>query len=220
MTQHNSRLCKGYFTKRESDGMLHQMTWHPQSPNLDPIEMIWDKSERRVNEKQTSAQHMLEKYSSWSWLRECQECAKLSSRQRVSTLKNLKYKSLFWFLHDYICYLIVLMSSLLFYNVEIVQIKKNPWIRWCVLTFDWYCTFIHTHPPLHVLLLICSYFAVRTCREVFCQNLFRNIKHFFEYLPIRLSTVNLRIRVQVWPCRHSPSWKVIFRHVLFLNVVL
>jgi hypothetical protein len=27
------------------------------------------------------------------------------------------------------------MSLLLFYNVEIVQIKKKPWIQ----TFDWYC---------------------------------------------------------------------------------
>jgi hypothetical protein len=26
MTQHTSRLCKGYLTKKESDGVLHQMT--------------------------------------------------------------------------------------------------------------------------------------------------------------------------------------------------
>ena len=44
----------------------------------------------------TSAQHvgtpsrLLEKHSRWSWLRECQECAKLS-RQNVATLRNLKY---------------------------------------------------------------------------------------------------------------------------------
>ena len=25
-TQHTARLCKGYFTKKERDGMLHQMT--------------------------------------------------------------------------------------------------------------------------------------------------------------------------------------------------
>ena len=34
--------------------------------------------------------------TSWSWFRECQECAKLSSRQSVATLKNLKCK-IFWF---------------------------------------------------------------------------------------------------------------------------
>ncbi|XP_070289958.1 olfactory receptor 4M1-like [Salvelinus sp. IW2-2015] len=32
MTQHTSRLCKSYLTKKESDGVLHQMTWPPQSP--------------------------------------------------------------------------------------------------------------------------------------------------------------------------------------------
>ncbi|CDQ66904.1 unnamed protein product [Oncorhynchus mykiss] len=42
MTQHTSRLCKGYLTKHESDGVLHQMTCPPQSPDLNPIEMVWD----------------------------------------------------------------------------------------------------------------------------------------------------------------------------------
>jgi hypothetical protein len=36
----------GYLTKKESDGVLHQMTWPPQSPNLNPIEMVWDESDR------------------------------------------------------------------------------------------------------------------------------------------------------------------------------
>ena len=38
--------------------MLHQMTWPPQSPHLNPIEMVWDELDCRVKEKQpTSAQH-------------------------------------------------------------------------------------------------------------------------------------------------------------------
>ena len=45
--------------------------------------------------------------TSRSWLRECQKSAKLSSRQRVATLKNLKYilicLILFWLLHDSMC---------------------------------------------------------------------------------------------------------------------
>ena len=58
MTQHTSRLCNGYLTKKESDGVLHQMIWPPQSPDLNQIEMFWDELDRRVKEKQpTSAQH-------------------------------------------------------------------------------------------------------------------------------------------------------------------
>uniref|UniRef100_A0AAZ3RZ77 Uncharacterized protein n=1 Tax=Oncorhynchus tshawytscha TaxID=74940 RepID=A0AAZ3RZ77_ONCTS len=41
--KHTPRLCKGYLTKKESDGVLHQMTWPPQSPDFNPVEMVWDK---------------------------------------------------------------------------------------------------------------------------------------------------------------------------------
>ena len=54
MTQHSSRVCNGYLTK-ESDGVLHQMTWHPQSSNLNQIEMVWDESDHIVKEKQPTS---------------------------------------------------------------------------------------------------------------------------------------------------------------------
>ena len=54
------RLCKGYLTK-EGDGVLYQMTWPPQPPDLSPIVTVWDELDRRVKEKQpTSAQILLE----------------------------------------------------------------------------------------------------------------------------------------------------------------
>ena len=59
-------MYKGYLTKKESDGVLHQMTWPPQSVDLNPIVMVWDELDRRVKEKQpTSAQHM------WELLQDC-----------------------------------------------------------------------------------------------------------------------------------------------------
>ncbi|CDQ78334.1 unnamed protein product [Oncorhynchus mykiss] len=51
---------------KESDGLLHQMTWPPQSPDLNPIEMVWDELDCRVKEKQpTCAQHI------WELLQDC-----------------------------------------------------------------------------------------------------------------------------------------------------
>ena len=64
--KHTSRLCTGYLTKKESDGVLHQMTWAPQSPNLNPIEVVWDELDCRVKKKQlTSAHHM------WKLIQNC-----------------------------------------------------------------------------------------------------------------------------------------------------
>ena len=53
-------------TKKEIDGVLHQMTWPPQSPDLNLIEIVWDELDYRVKEKQpTNAQHM------WELLQDC-----------------------------------------------------------------------------------------------------------------------------------------------------
>ena len=49
-------------------GVLYQMTWPPQSSDLNPIEMVWDELEHRVKEKQpTRAQHM------WELLQDCRK---------------------------------------------------------------------------------------------------------------------------------------------------
>ena len=93
-----SRLCTGYLTKKESGGVVHQMTWPPQSPDLNPdwggLGWVGPQSEIKAANKCSAyvgtPSRLLEKHSRWRWMRECQECAKLSSRQRVGTLKNLK----------------------------------------------------------------------------------------------------------------------------------
>jgi hypothetical protein len=48
----------------ESGEELHQMTWPPQSPNLNPIELVWDELDCRVKEKQQN------KYV-WELLQDC-----------------------------------------------------------------------------------------------------------------------------------------------------
>ena len=66
MTQHTSRLCKGHLTKKESDWGLHQMTWPPQSPDLNPFEMVWDQLDCRVKEKQPTSAHCM-----WELFQDC-----------------------------------------------------------------------------------------------------------------------------------------------------
>ena len=70
---------------------------------------------------------------------------KASSRQRVATLRNLKYilicLILFWLLLDSMCYFIVLMSSLLFYNVKNSTNKEK--LQWeGVLKIFWPAVYI------------------------------------------------------------------------------
>jgi hypothetical protein len=64
---HISRLFKGYLTNRWSGvlhGVLHQMTWPPQSPDLNQLR--WDDLYHRVKEtKPTNDQNM------WELLQDC-----------------------------------------------------------------------------------------------------------------------------------------------------
>jgi hypothetical protein len=79
-------------------------------------------------------------------LRECQTCAKLSSRQRVATLKNLKCKIYFDLFNTFLVttWFHVLFHSWLFFTIilqcrkQFKKIKHN-WMSGCVQTFDWFC---------------------------------------------------------------------------------
>jgi hypothetical protein len=125
ITQYTSRLCKVYLTKKESDGELHQMTWPPQSPDLNPIEMVWDELDRRVKEKHpTSAPHM------WKYLQDCwksipgeagwENAKSVQSWQRVDTLKNRKSKIYFDLFNSFFgCYMI---PYVLFQNCDVFTI--------------------------------------------------------------------------------------------------
>jgi hypothetical protein len=67
-------------------------------PESEYIEMVWDELDRRVKEKQpTSAEYL--------YLFIC--------------------LTILWLIHDSICYVIVLMSKLLFYNVENSKKKEK-----------------------------------------------------------------------------------------------
>ena len=91
------------------------MTWPPQSPNLNPIEMVNDELDRRVKDKQpTSAQHM------WNSFKTVGKAFQVKLVERMPRAFKAVFKakggyfevskicfdlfnSFFWLLHDSIC---------------------------------------------------------------------------------------------------------------------
>jgi len=46
--KHTSALCTTYLKRKEEAGVLSKMEWPPQSPDVSPIELLWDELDREV----------------------------------------------------------------------------------------------------------------------------------------------------------------------------
>ena len=80
--KHTSRRCQNYLRRKEQDGRLQIMEWPAQSPDLNPIELVWDELDRKVKAKQpTSATHL------WELLQQCWE--ELSKQYLISIVERM-----------------------------------------------------------------------------------------------------------------------------------
>ncbi|GAB0095396.1 hypothetical protein DMENIID0001_107770 [Sergentomyia squamirostris] len=79
--KHSSKLCRGYLEENERQGVLSQMKWPPQSPDLNPIELLWDELDRKVRESKPTSKGNLWELLQKSWNEISQETlSKLTER--------------------------------------------------------------------------------------------------------------------------------------------
>ena len=62
-----SILCKKYLENKVKDGTLIYMDHSPQSPDLNPIELLWDELDRRVRILQPRNLNQLWEYLQTAW---------------------------------------------------------------------------------------------------------------------------------------------------------
>ena len=65
--KHTSKLRKNYLGKMHSASILSVMEWPAQSPDLNPIELLWEQLDRMVRKKCPSSQFNLWEVNQEAW---------------------------------------------------------------------------------------------------------------------------------------------------------
>lgn len=66
--KHTSKLCSNYLASKENEGVLQNMIWPPQSPDVNPIELLWDELDRQVRDLAPTSEN-----SMWNCLKQVWE---------------------------------------------------------------------------------------------------------------------------------------------------
>ena len=53
--KHTSNLCRTYLDRKVQAGQITHMIWPPQSPDLSPIELLWEEVDRQVQAKRPTS---------------------------------------------------------------------------------------------------------------------------------------------------------------------
>lgn len=64
---HTSKLCKNFLQKKAEAGVLELLEWPSQSPDINPIELIWEEMDRRIKKKRPTSLPGLEKIIREVW---------------------------------------------------------------------------------------------------------------------------------------------------------
>ena len=95
--KHTSKLCKNYIKEQEDNGVLKNMTWPAQSPDLNPIELLWEELDRKVRQKCPTSKEHLWQILEESWLSITPEIInKLINRMPRIAKKVIKTRGLFF----------------------------------------------------------------------------------------------------------------------------
>ena len=57
--KHTSRYCRDYLRRKEEKNELQVMVWPPQSPDCNPIELLWDHLDRQIRQTNISSSKVL-----------------------------------------------------------------------------------------------------------------------------------------------------------------
>jgi transposase len=57
--KHTSKVCKDFLKSKINDGTLHVLEWPSQSPDLNPLELIWDEVDRQVQKLRATNKALL-----------------------------------------------------------------------------------------------------------------------------------------------------------------